>query len=92
MLTGVSVKGVKVLKATGKTPFMGKVRLKIKFIGFEEGDKSVEVEEGKTYSDLMLSLGINPETVIVLRDSLPVPLDEKVEDGEITVMRVISGG
>ncbi len=71
---------------------MGKVRLKIKFIGFEEGDKSVEVEEGKTYSDLMLSLGINPETVIVLRDSLPVPLDEKVEDGEITVMRVISGG
>ena len=71
---------------------MGKMRLKIKFIGFEEGDKSVEVEEGKTYSDLMLSLDINPETVIVLRDSLPVPLDERVEGGEITVMRVISGG
>ena len=71
---------------------MGIVKLKIRFIGFEEGDKSVEVEEGKTYSDLMLSLGINPETVIVLRNSTPLPLDEKVEGGEITVMRVISGG
>jgi len=71
---------------------MGRVKLKIKFIGFEEGDRVVDVEEGKTYSDLILDLGINPETVIVMRNSTPVPLDEKAESGEITVMRVISGG
>ncbi len=64
----------------------------MKLVGFEEGDKIVEVEEGKTYADVMVELGINPETVIVIKDSTPVPLDERVEGGEVTVMRVISGG
>jgi sulfur carrier protein len=71
---------------------MGKVRLKIKFIGFKEGDKTIDVVEGESYSHLMLRLGINPETVLVIKDSTPIPLDEKIEEGEITVMRVISGG
>ncbi len=68
------------------------MELKIKFVGFEEKERVVEVEKGKSYADVMLDLGINPETVIVIRDSTPVPIDEKVEEGEITVMRVISGG
>ncbi len=68
------------------------MQLKLKLVGFEEGDRIVEVEEGKTYADVLAELGINPETVIVIRDSTPVPLDERVEGGEVTVMRVISGG
>ncbi len=68
------------------------VKVRLKLVGFEEGDRIVEVEEGKTYSDLIAELGINPETVIVIRDSTPIPLDERVEEGEVTVMRVISGG
>ncbi len=67
------------------------VRVKLKFVGFEEGDKELEVEN-KTYSELISDLGINPETVIVIRDSTPIPLDEKVKEGEVTIMRVISGG
>ncbi len=66
------------------------VKVKLKFVGFEEGDRVVEAEG--TYAELLSKLGINPETVIVIKDSTPIPIDEKVEGGEVTVMRVISGG
>jgi sulfur carrier protein len=50
------------------------------------------VEEGTTYSQILEMIGINPETVIVVKDRLPVPIDDEVEEGEVKVIRVISGG
>jgi sulfur carrier protein len=52
----------------------------------------LEVEEGARYSEVLSSLGINPETVVIVKDNLPVPTDDVVEEGEVVVMRVISGG
>jgi sulfur carrier protein len=66
--------------------------VKIFFIGFPEKEKSIEIPEGSTYIDLLNIFNINPETVIIVKDGSPVPLDDKVEKGEIRVMRVISGG
>ncbi|RLI72348.1 hypothetical protein DRO97_08985 [Archaeoglobales archaeon] len=68
------------------------MEIKIKFIGFQKKEEVVEVEENKRYVDLLNSLNINPETVVIVKDGLPIPVDDKVEEGEIKVVRVISGG
>ncbi len=69
------------------------MKVKIKFLGgFDKNEEEVEIEKGKKYTDLLKSLGINPETVVVVKDGKPVPIDDFVEEGEIVVMRVISGG
>jgi sulfur carrier protein len=52
----------------------------------------VEILEGTTYSQLLEILEINPEMVVVIKDGLPLPMDERVEEGEIKIIRVISGG
>jgi sulfur carrier protein len=69
------------------------MKVKIKFLGgFDKDQEEVEIEKGKRYSDLLNLLGINPETVVIVKDGKPVPVDDFVEEGEIVVMRVISGG
>lgn len=68
------------------------MKIKIKFIGFQKKEEVVEVKENERYVDLLNSLNINPETVVIVKDGLPIPVDDKVEDGEIKVVRVISGG
>ncbi len=68
-------------------------RIKLKFVGgFDIKEKELVVEEGKRYSEVLSSLGINPETVVLVKDGNPIPTDDFVEDGEVVVMRVISGG
>jgi sulfur carrier protein len=47
---------------------------------------------GRTYEDLLLSLQINPETVVVLAEGGPVPLDEEVCGEKATIIRVVSSG
>jgi sulfur carrier protein len=48
--------------------------------------------QGSTYEDILAALEINPETVVVLRDGDPVPLDDEIEEGEISIIRVVSSG
>jgi sulfur carrier protein len=70
-------------------------RIKLKFVGgfdIKEKEKELEVEEGTRYSEILSNLGINPETVVLVKDNVPIPIDDFVEDGEVVVMRVISGG
>ncbi|WP_456468261.1 hypothetical protein [Archaeoglobus sp.] len=67
------------------------MKLKMVFVGFDRKEEVVEVN-GQKYSDILESLGINPETVVIVKDGLPVPTDEVAEEGEVKVIRVISGG
>lgn len=68
-------------------------KIKLKFVGgFDIKEKELEIEEGKRYSEVLSSLGINPETVVLIKDNMPIPTDDFVEEGEVVVMRVISGG
>ncbi len=70
-----------------------RIKILFKFLGgFPERERVVEVEEGKSYSDVLESLGINPETVVIVKGDSPIPVDSKVEEGEVKVLRVISGG
>ena len=66
--------------------------MEIEFSGFDKKLKRIEVEFGTTYMQVLETLGINPETVIVVRDNLPVPIDDTVGEGRIRILRVISGG
>ena len=68
------------------------MRLSINIVTNERRVQSVDLPDGSTYEDLLRELKINQETVIVLRDGLPVPLDAKVSQSDITVLRVVSGG
>ncbi|MCS7130503.1 MAG: MoaD/ThiS family protein [Archaeoglobaceae archaeon] len=69
------------------------MKLKFIFIGFGKKEEELEIEKDMRYSEILEKiLKINPETVILLRNSSPIPLDEFAEEGEIKVVRVISGG
>lgn len=52
----------------------------------------LEYEQGDTYELILFDLGINPETVMVLSDGSPVPVDDSVQPGDLTIVRVISSG
>jgi sulfur carrier protein len=47
---------------------------------------------GRTYADLLMALKINPETVVVLAEGGPVPLDEEVWGEKVTIIKVVSSG
>jgi sulfur carrier protein ThiS len=56
-------------------------------------DRVVEVEGPKNVVDVLLELGIVPESVLVIRDATLLTRDERVdEDDEIEVRPVLSGG
>ena len=55
-------------------------------------ERLVEVEEGLTYDDLLDILNINPETVVILKDGNPVPVDDVLDAGGVEVIRVVSSG
>ena len=67
-----------------------KIRIKILSGGIKE--KTMEVLEDKTYEELLESLHINPEIVIVFRNGTPVPLDEKLTPDDVEILRVVTGG
>ena len=67
-----------------------KVNVKILSGGVKE--ETVEVSSDAKYEDILSSLHINPEIVIVFSNGNPVPLDEKVEAGDIKILRVVTGG
>ncbi|MDD1742117.1 MAG: MoaD/ThiS family protein [Methanotrichaceae archaeon] len=51
-----------------------------------------EEVRGRTYDALLRELDFNPETVIVLNDGEPVPFDDIIQEGEITIIRAVSSG
>ncbi len=68
------------------------MKVKLKFIGFDRKEEVVEFNGKKRYSEILEQIGINPETVIVLKGDVPIPTDDFVEEGEVKIVRVISGG
>ncbi|MCZ7357115.1 MAG: MoaD/ThiS family protein [Candidatus Methanoperedens sp.] len=67
-----------------------KVDVKILSGGVKE--RTLEVHGDTTYEEMLLSLQINPELVIVFRKGDPVPLDERVTPDSVEILRVVTGG
>lgn len=66
------------------------IRVKILSGGVKE--HNMEVSPDFTYEELLGSLHINPEIVLVFRNGTPVPLDEKVSADNVEILRVVTGG
>ena len=68
------------------------MQARIKILAGDVLEKTIEVEEGSTYSDILAELGINPETVVVMVEGRPVPIDDVVDSGRIDILRIVSRG
>lgn len=58
----------------------------------EISEQTVEVDESATYEDLLNTLDINQETVLVLNGGNAVPLDGTVSSDRLIILRVVTGG
>ena len=58
----------------------------------EISEQIVEIAENTTYEDLLDTLKINQETVLVLNEGNAVPLDGAVTSDKLTILRVVTGG
>lgn len=68
------------------------MQVRIKILAGDVIEKTIEVEEGSTYSDILAELAINPETVVMMVEGRPVPIDDVVDSGRIDILRIVSGG
>jgi sulfur carrier protein len=68
------------------------VKVTVRIFSGAASSREVDMPDGSTYFDLLSFLQINPETVVVFRDGIPVAFDAAVEPARIEVMRVVSGG
>ncbi|VVB92940.1 Small archaeal modifier protein 2 [uncultured archaeon] len=68
------------------------MKIGIKILSGGVREQELDVKEGSTYEEMLESLHINPEIVIVFRNGNPVPLDEKVSWDNVDIIRVVTGG
>lgn len=66
--------------------------MNIKVLAGGTSEQIIDVETGTTYEFLLDMLDINQETVIVLKDGQAVPLDGTVMSGDLTILKIVSGG
>ena len=62
-------------------------------ISRSENIKEIIVKKDSTILDLLNKLDLKPDTVIVMRDNIPIPIDETLKkDQELSIIKVASGG
>jgi len=55
--------------------------------------KEININKGSTIQDLLNILDLRPDTVIVMKDNIPIPIDQVLKkDQELSVIQVSSGG
>ena len=55
--------------------------------------KEVDLEKGATVFDLLKKLKLKPDTIIVMDNNLPIPVDDVLEDKQnLCIIQVSSGG
>lgn len=59
----------------------------------DKEQKKIRIAKYTKIYHLLKKLNFNPDTVIVLRNNSPVPIDERLtENDRIEILRVVSGG
>ena len=62
-------------------------------ISRSENIKEIIVKKDSTILDLLNKLDLKPDTVIVMRDNIPIPIDETLKkDQKLSIIQVSSGG
>lgn len=68
------------------------MKVKVKILSGGVREDVLELSSDSTYEEMLKSLNINPEIVLVFRKGIPVPLDEKVTSDNVEILRVVTGG
>jgi sulfur carrier protein len=68
------------------------LKVAVKIFTGEVKSREVELPDGSAYYDLLDLLKINPETVVVFKEGVPVAFDAPVDMTPLEIMRVVSGG
>jgi sulfur carrier protein ThiS len=70
------------------------IQLKIKVkISRTNETKEVNLKNGTSVLSLLKKLNIKPDTIIVLNNNKPIPIDDELKNGEeLTILQVSSGG
>jgi sulfur carrier protein ThiS len=57
------------------------------------GAERIEVPDGSSPMDVLAALSLLPDAHIILRDGIPIPIDERLSDGDsLRLIKVASGG
>ena len=55
--------------------------------------KKIEIEKDSNVEQILRKINLKPDTVIVISNDKPVPIDDKITDKqELTIIQVSSGG
>ncbi len=59
----------------------------------ENTKKNLEVSSGTIIIDMLKSLQLSPDALIVLRNNKPIPVDAEIQkDDQLSILKVASGG
>ncbi len=55
--------------------------------------KKIQIENGSKAEDVLKKINLKPDTVIVMCDNKPIPIDEELTEGQkLAILQVSSGG
>ena len=55
--------------------------------------KEVELRSGSKIFDLLKKIHLKPDAIIVLKNNMPIPVDDTLTEGQkLTILQVASGG
>ena len=59
----------------------------------ENSTKKIELKSGSKVYDLLEKIQLRPDNLIVLKDNIPIPVDDILdEEQELSILQVASGG
>ena len=68
------------------------MKIKVKISRTNE-TKEVNLENGTSVQGLLKKINLKPDTIIVLNNNKPIPIDDELTNGEeLTILQVSSGG
>ncbi|MFW6121207.1 MAG: MoaD/ThiS family protein [Petrotogales bacterium] len=68
------------------------MKIKVKILS-EDSTEEIDLKSGSKVYDLLKKIHLRPDTLIVLKDSTPIPVDDTLDDGqELSIINVASGG
>ena len=59
----------------------------------DNNTKEIEIKSGSKIIDILKKISLKPDSIIVLKGTSPVPVDDNIiEEHELTIIKVASGG
>ena len=62
-------------------------------ISRENKKKTIELSKNAIVQDVLEKINLKPDTIVIMKENKPIPIDEELKDGEeLTIIQVSSGG